>query len=98
MSDREPDTEPLSARDVLNLSTKLAERVLHTRGAGQTFSVNELEAVVKAGEFLHAHNVPWPAVVTEVIDGLVAQMEAVRAASGDVEIRPPALPKPYAAS
>ena len=76
------DARPLGLRDILSLSTKVAERVLHTRSAGHTLSVNELEAVVKAAEFLQEHKIPWPAVITEVIDILVAQMEAVRAETG----------------
>ncbi len=60
--------------------------------------MNELEAVVKAAEFLHARNLPWPTVVTEVIDNLVAQMEGIRAASGETEIGLPADLKPSAAS
>ncbi|MCJ2014316.1 hypothetical protein [Methylobacterium sp. J-076] len=77
------NAQPLNARDVLRLSTKLAERMLHTNSTGHAFSVDELEAVVKAAEFLHAHNVPWPAVVTEIIDMLVAQKEAIGLAAGD---------------
>lgn len=80
------DARPASVGDVLSLSTKVAERVLHARSAGPAPSVSELEAVVKAAEFLHAHNVPWPAVVSEVIDGLVAQMEGIRAQAGDAEV------------
>lgn len=81
------DAQPLSIRDILSLTTKLAERVLHTRKAGNPLSVNELEAVVKAAEFLQRHNMPWPAVVTQVIDGLVTQMEGIRAGSSETEVR-----------
>ena len=80
------DAKPLSVRDVLRLTTKLAERMLQMRSTGSTLSVNELEAV-KAAEFLLAHHVPWPKAVSEVIDSLVAQREAIEAAPGDVESR-----------
>lgn len=85
------DAQTLGIRDILSLSTKVAERVLHTRNAGHTLSVTEVEAVIKAAEFLHEHGMPWPAVVTEVIDILVAQVEAVRAETGpsQLEVRLP---------
>lgn len=81
------DERTLGLRDILSLSTKVAERVLHTRSAGHTLSVTELEAVVKAAEFLQEHGMPWPAVVTEVIDILVAQLEAVRAETGRSQLK-----------
>lgn len=85
------DARTAGLRDILSLSTKVAERVLHTRNAGHTLSVTELEAVVKAAEFLQEHSMPWPAVVTEVIDILVAQAEAIRAetAQPQLEVRLP---------
>ncbi|WP_267361669.1 MULTISPECIES: hypothetical protein [unclassified Methylobacterium] len=81
------DAQPLGIRDIMSLATKLAERVIHTHNAGQPFSMNELEAVVKAAEFLQKHDMPWPGVVTEVIDGLVAEMDGVRADSSDMGVR-----------
>lgn len=92
------DARSASVGDVLSLSTKVAERLLHAQSAGPAPSVNELEAVVKAAEFLHAHNVPWPAVVSEVIDGLVAQMEGVRAQPGDAKVCLPPFQQPSCAS
>ena len=79
------DARPLGVRDILGLTVKVAERVLQTRSAGQALSTNELEAVVKAAEFLQEHNMPWPAVVTEVIDILIAQMKTVREESGQTK-------------
>lgn len=76
----------LNVRDVLSLTTKLAERMLHLRSTGHTHSVGELEAIVKAAEFLHERKVPWPTVVTEVIDILAAQMEIIRAAPPEAEV------------
>jgi len=52
--------------------------------------VDDLDVVVKAAELLLALNVPWPTVVTEVIDILVADGEAIGATLGKTtaEVRP----------
>ena len=83
------DAQPLGVGDVLSLATKLAERMLQARNTGRTFSVDDLDVVVKAAELLLALNVPWPPVVTEIIDILVADSEAIGAALGntDAEVR-----------
>lgn len=84
------DAQPLGVGDILSLATKLAERMLQSRSTGCTFSVDELDVVVRAAELLLALSVPWPAVVTEIFDILVADSEAIGAASGNVkaEVRP----------
>ncbi|MCJ2102966.1 hypothetical protein [Methylobacterium sp. E-046] len=84
------DAQPLGAGDILSLATKLAERMLQARSTGRTFSVDELDVVVKAAELLLALSVPWPAVVAEIIDILVADSEAIGAALGNAnaEVRP----------
>lgn len=61
-------------------------------------SVGELEAVVKAAEFLRAHTVPWSAVVSEIIGHLVAQMEGIRAQPGNAKACLPSSQQPSAAS
>ena len=84
------DAQPLGVGDVLSLATKLAERMLQARSTGRTLSVDDLDVVVKAAELLLALNVPWPAVVTEIIDILVMDSEAVGVALGaaNAEIQP----------
>ena len=71
------DVQPLGVGDILNLATTLAERMLQARSTGRAFSVDELDVVVKAAELLLALSVPWPRVVTEIIDILVADSEAI---------------------
>lgn len=79
------DAQPLGVGDILSLATKLAERMLQARSTGRTFSVDELDVVVKAAELLLALNVPWPSVVTEIIDILVAESGAIGAALGNAK-------------
>lgn len=86
------DSRQISVLDVLRLATKLAERMVHIRSTGRALSVDELVAIVKAAEFLHAYNVPWPAVVTEIIDILVAHGEAISAVSGNANAEARLLP------
>jgi hypothetical protein len=53
-----------------------------------------LGTVVKAAEFLQAHNIPWPPVMTEIIDILMTHREAMEAASGDTIAEVRLLPPP----
>lgn len=92
LSELNNDSRVISALDVLRLATKLAERMVHSRRTGRALSVEELVAIVKAAEFLHAYNVPWPAVVTEIIDILVAHGEAISAISGNANAEAQLLP------
>jgi len=79
LSEVSDDAQPFGVGDVLSLATKLAERMLQARSTGRMFSVDDLDVVMKAAELLLALNVPWPTVVTEVIDILVADSEAIGA-------------------
>ena len=92
LSDVNNDSRLISVLDVLRLATKLAERMVQIRSTGRTLSVEELVAIVKAAEFLHAYNVPWPPVVTEIIDILVAHGEAISAVSGKADVEARLLP------
>ena len=92
LSEVNNDSRLISALDVLRLATKLAERMVHSRRTGRSLSVEELIAIVKAAEFLHAYNVPWPAVVSEIIDILVAHGEAISAVPGNANAEAPLLP------
>jgi hypothetical protein len=86
------DAQPLRVGDILSLATKLAERMLQARSTGRTFSVDELDVVVKAAELLLTLNVPWPAVVTEIIDILVAHGEAISVVLGNANAEARRLP------
>jgi hypothetical protein len=51
LSEVSNDGQPLGVGDILSLATKLAERMLQSRSTGRTFSVDDLDVVVKAAEF-----------------------------------------------
>ena len=81
MSDN--NDSPVRIRDILRLSTTLAEQLMRSPDLVGTLTDDQLTILVRAARFLHDNDVPWPSPLQKAIDALAVQMEAVRDASTD---------------
>ena len=68
------DAQPQDLDEVLRLATALAEQLLASEIPAQSMSSVRIKALIGAAQFLHEHDVPWPAAVQEALNKVRERM------------------------